>query len=161
MLGQTGLESAEMIAALVKRFSPSCVIAVDALAAQSPERICTTVQIANSGISPGSGVGNHRTGLTEEALGVPVIAIGVPMVVYSSAIARTALTGLLGGEDGEYKREIDELCRQAAQAQAGEMVVTPREVDALVESVSDTLAWGINMALQPDISGEEIALLMQ
>ncbi len=154
VLGQTGLESAELTAALVKRFSPACVIAIDALAAQSPERICTTVQLANSGISPGSGVGNHRTGLSEEALGIPIIAIGVPMVVYSSAIARNALTGLLGGEGGEYAQEIDELCRQAS-------VVTPREVDALVESVSETLAWGINMALQPDISGEEAAILMQ
>ena len=96
VLGLTGIETAELCRGLVRHVRPSAVIAIDALAAFESERICTTVQITDTGIEPGSGVGNHRLGLTEETLGVKVIAVGVPMVVYASTIARDAMARQIG-----------------------------------------------------------------
>ena len=87
VLGITGVETAEMVHGVVERTKPTAVIAVDALAAMDTDRICTTIQVANTGIQPGSGVGNHRAGLTLETLGIPVIAVGIPMVVHASVIA--------------------------------------------------------------------------
>lgn len=96
----TGIETAEVLRGMVEYVRPDAVIAVDALAARSSQRICSTIQVADTGITPGSGVGNHQKALCEKTLGVPVIAVGVPMVVYASTIARDALSAL-GGEDAE------------------------------------------------------------
>ena len=114
-----------------------------------------TVQITNTGIQPGSGVGNHRLGLTEETLGVKVIAVGVPMVVYASTIARDAMARLVresgvvepGNEDAA-----ETLLRQTAEGFLGDMVVTPREIDELVLSVADLLSDGLNQALHPAVN---------
>ena len=107
------------------------MIAVDALAARSSKRIASTIQIADTGITPGSGVGNHRKALDRETLGVPVVAVGVPLVVYASTIAADALCAL--GE-GEVEEERIAACVQRVVSEKlGEMIVTPREVDALVE----------------------------
>ena len=162
VLGVTGMETAEVVQGIVERVHPAAVIAIDALAARESNRICTTVQITDTGIRPGSGVGNHRAGLTKETLGVPVIAIGVPMVVYAAVIARDALSLLLediGINEEEHAQAIDTLMDKLASQGMGEMVVTPREVDELVGKVGRIIADGLNLAFQPRLSAEEIQLL--
>lgn len=162
VLGVTGMETAEMVHGIVERVRPAAVIAIDALAARASSRICSTVQITDTGIRPGSGVGNHRVGLTRDTLGVPVIAVGVPMVVYAAVIARDALTLLLQdiGLDGqEHMDAVEQLVGKAAREGLGDMVVTPREVDEMVGQVARILSDGLNIALQPQLSEEEIFLL--
>jgi len=159
VLGVTGMETAEMVHGIVERVRPAAVIAIDALAARASSRICSTVQITDTGIRPGSGVGNHRVRLTRETLGVPVIAVGVPMVVYAAVIARDALTLLLqdiGLDEQEHMDAVEQLIGKAAREGLGDMVVTPREVDEMVGRVARILADGLNMALQPQLTEEEI-----
>ena len=118
--------------------------------------------MTDTGILPGSGVGNHRAGLTKETLGVPVIAIGVPMVVYAAVIARDALSLLmddLGMSEEEHEQAIEGMIQKITKQGLGELVVTPREVDELVGKVARIIADGINLALQPGLSEEEIQLL--
>ncbi len=159
VLGLTGIETAELCRGLVEHVRPCAVIAIDALAAYESERICTTIQITDTGIDPGSGVGNHRLGLNEETLRVRVIAVGVPMVVYASTIARDAMARLLD----EYAEpcEADALLGEAARGPLGDMVVTPREIDELVLSVADILAGGINQALHPALDAETLHTYMR
>lgn len=162
VLGVTGLETAEVVQGVVEHVHPAAVIAIDALAARESSRICTTVQITDTGIRPGSGVGNHRAGLTRETLGVPVIAIGVPMVVYASVIARDALSLLLqdiGMDENEHAQAMDTLIAKLTRQGMGELVVTPREVDELVGRVGRIIADGLNLAFQSKLSEEEIQLL--
>ncbi len=162
VLGVTGLETAEVVQGIVEHVRPAAIVAIDALAARESSRICNTVQITDTGIRPGSGVGNHRAGLTQETLGVPVIAIGVPMVVYASVIARDALSLLLediGMDESEHAQAMDTLIGKLTNQGMGELVVTPREVDELVGRVSRILADGLNLAFQPRLSEEEIQLL--
>mgnify|MGYP003291741375 FL=1 len=159
VLGVTGMETAEVIRGIVKNVQPSAVIAIDALAAREAGRICTTVQITDTGIQPGSGVGNHRQGLNRETLGVPVIAIGVPMVVYAGVIARDVLQLMLremGLEQEEYEEAATYLLEKSMQQTLREMVVTPREVDEMVGRVARIIADGINEALQEGLSREEM-----
>ena len=158
VLGVTGIETAEMLRGMVAHVQPDAVIAVDALAARSSRRICSTIQVTDTGITPGSGVGNHRRALTRETLGVPVIAVGVPMVVYAWSIAADALASLGGGDEDEER--IGTCVRRVVSEQLGEMIVTPREVDARVERMAGIVADGINQALHPALSGREIAQLM-
>ena len=149
VLGVTGMETAEILRGMV---------AQDALAARSSRRIASTIQIADTGITPGSGVGNHRKALDRETLGVPVVAVGVPLVVYASTIAADALCAL--GE-GEVEEERIAACvERVVSEKLGEMIVTPREVDALVERMAGVLADGINQALHPRLSRDEIAQMM-
>ena len=159
VLGVTGLETAEVIKGIVEHVKPASVVAIDALAARETSRICTTLQVTDTGIQPGSGVGNHRMGLTQETLGVPVIAIGVPMVVYASVIARDALTMLvsdLGMKEEEHAQAMDALVGKVTRQTLGDLVVTPREVDDLVGAVAEIIAGGLNAALQPQLSADEI-----
>ena len=159
VLGITGMETAEMVQGIVEHAHPAAVIAIDALAARESSRICTTVQVTDTGIRPGSGVGNHRMGLTKETLGVPVIAVGVPMVVYASVIARDALSLLMqdmGMQEGAHESAMDMLARRVSEKGLGDMVVTPREVDELVGKMASVIAAGLNMAMQPKLSEEEI-----
>ncbi len=150
VLGITGIETAELCRGLVRHVQPKAVVVIDALAAYESGRICTTVQITDTGIEPGSGVGNHRLGLTQETLGVKVIAVGVPMVVYASVIARDAMARLVR-ECGMHMPEADDVLRRAAEGVLGDLVVTPREIDELVLNVAGLLADGINQALQPEV----------
>lgn len=162
VLGITGMETAEVVKGLVERIRPAAVIAVDALAARESSRICTTIQITDTGISPGSGVGNHRMGLTRQTLGVPVIAVGVPMVVYAAVIARDALTLLFrdqGMDEKEHEQALDALIEKVVQNGMGELVVTPREVDELVGKVASVISDGLNLAFQTRLSEEEIRVL--
>ena len=142
VLGNTGVESGEVVRAVCERIQPACVIAVDALASRSVERLCRTVQISDAGIAPGSGVGNHRFALNEESLGVPVIAIGVPTVVDAATLAAD-----LTGQD---KRP----------EEGRTLMVTPRDIDRQVADLSKLLGYGISLALQPQMTVAELELLL-
>lgn len=163
VLGVTGIETCEIVRGIVEHTKPDAVVCVDALAARETSRICTTMQIADTGIQPGSGVGNHRLGITEETLGVPVIAVGVPMVVYAATIARDALELLV--EDMDMSEEdhadaLEALVDRVVARRLGDLVVTPREVDDRVAHMAEMLSLGINRALQPRLSKDEIPALM-
>ena len=144
VMGNTGVESGELVRAVCEKIRPACVVAVDALASRSVARLCKTVQIADTGITPGSGVGNHRMGLTRDTLGVPVIALGVPTVVDGATLA----ADLLGVDDlpdlGEGK----------------DLLVTPKDIDSQVNDLAKVIGYGLSMALQPGISLEELELLL-
>lgn len=154
VLGVTGVETAELALGLVERLKPSAVVVVDALAAMETSHIGTTVQLTDTGIMPGSGVGNHRLGITADVLHVPVIALGIPMVVYASTIVRDALRKMLSSEKDEADAHAlaDELIRQSAT----DLVVTPRNIDELVAGLADMLALAVNSALQPAYSIDEL-----
>ena len=141
VLGQTGIETAELISAVSEKVQPECIIAVDALACSDVERLGRTIQISDSGISPGSGVQNKRMELSGSTLGVPVIAVGVPTVVDMHTIVHN-YTG---------SRISDKLPN---------MMVTPRDADKLVSRAASVLAAGINLALQPTLDFGEIEELM-
>ena len=162
VLGVTGLETAEVLRGMAEHVQPDAVIAVDALAARSSARICSTIQIADTGISPGSCVGNHQKALTRETLGAPVIAVGVPMVVYASTIASDAMSDMIredGGTEAD-EEKVAACVERVVSERLGDLIVTPREVDALVERMAGILAEGINLALHPGLSREEIEQLM-
>ena len=162
VLGVTGIETAEVLRGMVEHVRPDAMIAVDALAARSSQRICSTIQIADTGITPGSGVGNHRKALTAQTLGIPVIAVGVPMGVYASTIARDAM-GYLSAIDGASEADEERLAacvERVVTQRLGDLIVTPREVDALVDRMAGIVAEGINLALHPELTESEIAQLM-
>ena len=144
VMGTTGVESGELVRAACRELQPACVVAVDALASRSLKRLCKTVQITDTGITPGSGVGNHRMGLTRDTLGVPVIAMGVPTVVDGATLA----ADLLGTED------------LPPLGEGRDLMVTPRDIDSQVNDLSKVIGYGISMALQPGISLEELELLL-
>lgn len=162
VLGVTGVETAEVVRGMTEHVRPDAVIAIDALAARSSQRIGTTIQIADTGISPGSGVGNHRRALDQRSLGVPVIAVGVPMVVYASTIAGDALSAFAqaDGAPPEDEERLSQCVRQVVSERLGDLIVTPREVDALIDRMAGVLAEGINLALHPGLSAEDVAQLM-
>ena len=137
VLGITGIETGEIVKGVVEHIKPSLIIAVDALAARSMKRLGTTVQLSNTGICPGSGVGNNRKELTEKTLGVPVIAVGVPMVVDAVTLALDIL--------GE--KEINSRVDSTLSDRSKNMIVTMNDVDAISEKISTIIADGINMAI--------------
>ena len=154
VLGVTGVETAEMARGLVERLNPSAVLVVDALAAREMDHIASTVQLTDTGIHPGSGVGNHRMGITRETMQVPVIALGIPMVVYASTIVRDTLRAVLQGA-GE--AEAEAMATWFSGHAEQDMVVTPRNIDELVAGLADMLALAINSALQTAYSIDELS----
>lgn len=159
VLGTTGMETVEVVKGLVEHAKLAAVICVDALAARSTDRIHRTVQLSDTGISPGSGIGNMRDTLNRETLGVPVIAIGIPMVVYAATIAADTIgmvaqrTGL---PDNEALRAlVDEVVRE----HFGPMIVTPKDIDLLTEDAAEILSNGINRMLHRAYYEEIEALL--
>ncbi len=153
VLGTTGIETAESIEGIAEKIKPAAVIVIDALAARSAERLGTTIQITDTGVSPGSGVGNKRSRIDRDALGVPVIAIGVPTVVDGATMASDIL--LKAGTD---EREINELLK--AEREKELMMVTPKEIDNVIDRAASLVAMGINTALQPEISAEDILAIV-
>ena len=141
VLGQTGIETAELIDAVKSKINPCCVIAVDALACSDINRLGKTIQFSDAGISPGSGVQNKRRELSYESLGIPVIAIGIPTVVDMHTIVSSYTGSEISGN-------------------LPNMMVTPRDVDRLIERSSSMIAAGINMALHPQLDFEEIEAIM-
>ena len=160
VLGVTGIETAEMVESLVRALRPGAVVCVDSLAARASARICATVQLADTGIQPGSGVGNHRRALTRESLGVDVISLGVPTVVYAATLARDAMELLAPEGQKENEAAFNSLEKELTETELGEMIVTPREIDALVRDAAGVIAAGVNRALQPELSDEEIMAMM-
>ncbi len=148
VMGVTGLESKEIIHGVIERVRPGLIIAVDSLASRRAARISTTIQLTNTGISPGAGIGNIRSELNEDALGVRVIAIGVPLVVYASTIAHDTID-LIGQETGRGGETdgLQELIEHVISENMGELIVTPKEIDALVADMTKVVADGINRAL--------------
>jgi len=158
VLGVTGVEASELVQSLVRTVKPCAVLCVDALAARDSERIGCTIQLSNTGIQPGSGVGNHRKPLTKETLGVDVIALGVPTVIYAATLARDAFALLAGGE--KHEDALGSMERELLDTGLGNMIVTPRDIDAIVKNCASLIAGGINRALQPNLSDAEIAQMM-
>lgn len=136
VLAQTGLETVELLRGAVSRLRPAAVIVIDALAARSRHRLCATVQLSDTGLVPGSGVGNHRRGLDRHTLGVPVVAIGVPTVIDGAALA---------GED----------------APPTGLFVTPQDIDRRVAALGELIGTGVTLALQPSLTREEIGALLE
>ena len=149
VLGTTGVESAEAVRGLVEQVQPALVIAIDAMASRRVGRVCTTVQLSDTGIIPGSGVGNHRSALNRETLGIPVFAIGVPTVVDAATLAADLLE-----ESGIMDIDGDKL-RSSQQ----NLMVTPRDIDQQVRDLGKVVGYGINWALQ-DLEIEEINALL-
>ena len=147
--GQTGIETGEYIISVVRRIRPTAVIAVDALASRRLERLGCTLQISNTGISPGAGVGNHRTKINADTIGVPVISVGVPTVVDVQTLARDLL-------DSEFETS----GMRALSPGGRQMVVIPREIDLLTERASRLIALSLNAAMQNDFSLADLVSLM-
>lgn len=161
VLGTTGIETSEIVQGIVEKVRPVLVVAVDALASQSLERVCTTIQMADSGIHPGSGIGNKRKGLTRDTLGVPVLAVGVPTVVYASTIVNNTLEmlirhvgrlapsvqaafGALGSMSGPERLS---LVREVLEPLGQDLLVTPKDIDRFVADAARLIADGLNAAL--------------
>lgn len=158
VMGQTGMESTEIVRGIVSETHPDLVIAVDALAARSSRRLNRTVQIADTGIHPGSGVGNHRSGLTEKTLGVPVIGIGVPTVVDAATIVNDTMENFIAAlESSDSLKGVGNVLRSYSAGEKYEFVkeliaphlngmyVTPKDVDEMIHQISHTLAEALNM----------------
>ena len=150
VLGVTGVESAHMVKAYVKEFRPDMIIAVDALASRKFSRVCRTVQVSNTGIVPGSGIGNARAALNEETLGVPVIALGVPTVVDAGTLAADLLEEAGG----------DATLAEKFQTFGKDMIVTPKEIDRQVADISKLMAYAINMALHKGLTVADIDMFV-
>lgn len=143
VMAQTGMETSEIVEGVVSMTKPDVVIAVDALAARSTRRLNRTIQITDTGINPGSGVGNHRVGLTEENLQVKVIGIGVPTVVDAATIVHDSMAHLLDAlDEAEQKEFLEEMISPHLHS----MFVTPKDVDETVKYLSFTISEGLNMA---------------
>lgn len=159
VMAQTGMETLEIIRGVVQETHPSAVLVIDALAARSARRLNRTIQITDTGISPGSGVGNHRNAINRETLGVPVIAVGVPTVVDAATIVNDTMEELiaqmdrtesmqrLGGTLGTLDRaEKQEMIHELLSPHLNTMFVTPKNIDETVKYVSYTLSEGLNLA---------------
>ena len=143
VMAQTGMETAEIVQGIVSETKPDVVVAIDALAARSVRRLSRTIQITDTGIHPGSGVGNHRNGLTEENLQVKVIGIGVPTVVDASTIVHDSMAHLLDAlEETEQKEFLDEMIAPNLYS----MFVTPKDVDETIKYLSFMISEGLNIA---------------
>lgn len=150
--GQTGIETGELVLSVVKRIKPTAVIVIDALASRRLERLGCTLQISDTGISPGAGVGNHRTKLSSETLGVPVIALGIPTVVD----AVTLVSDLICPEDEVQQENL----RDKVSPKGRTMVVTPKEVDLLIDRAAKLMSLSINMALHSGVDTAELLALL-
>lgn len=149
VLGRTGMEAAETVRGAVRTVRPDVLIVVDALASRSLARVCTTVQLSDTGLVPGSGVGNRRRALNRASLGIPVIAVGVPTVVDAATLALDILE-----EAGASPLE-----PAALRAHSAGVMVTPRDIDAQIRDLSRVVGYGIDLALQP-LSYAELCALM-
>ena len=149
VLGRTGMEAVETIRGAVRTVRPDVLIAVDALASRSLGRVCATVQLSDTGIVPGSGVGNSRRALDRASLGIPVIAVGIPTVVDAATLALDILE-----ETGA-----ESVDPAALREHGADVMVTPRDIDAQIRELSRVVGYGINLALQPLDYAELCALM--
>ena len=170
VMGITGIETGEIIKGIIDKVKPDVLIAIDALASRKLDRVNTTIQIADTGISPGSGVGNKRMELSKETLGIPVIAIGVPTVVDAATIANDAIDLVIdsmieqaSGNKQVYVtlKEMDReekyaLLKQLMDPYVGNLIVTPKEVDEVVDRISRVIANGLNMSLHESVGMKHV-----
>ena len=147
VLGVTGLEAVEVIRGVVERARPCCVVAVDALASRSLDRVCTTVQLTDTGIVPGAGVGNARAALNRQTLGVPVIAVGVPTVVEACTLLEDILE-----KNGVILEKNQRICDS-------HMVVTPKDIDARTAQLAKLVGCGVSLGLHRGLSVEDVSCL--
>ena len=162
VLGVTGIESMELVEALVKALKPRAILCVDSLAARDSRRIGATIQLTDTGIQPGAGVGNHRKPLTEQTVGVPVISVGMPTVIYAATLARDAFAWLDadGGDGADHEAALADMEQALLGSELGVTIISPREIDSLVQDAAGVIASAVNRALQPSLSDAEIAAMM-
>jgi len=162
VIGTTGIETFDIIKGVTDRTSPDVIFAVDSLAARNVERISTTIQISDTGIEPGAGIGNFTHAISEKELGVKVIAIGVPTVVGSIAIINDSLDMM--AEKNEFAKALANMphrdkmniIENSISDKIGSLMVTPKEIDRITDKVSKTIANGINLAVHRDLSFDDI-----
>lgn len=157
VLGTTGIETLEIVKGIVENIKPKLLIVIDALASRSIERISSSIQIADTGIVPGAGVGNTRKELSEKTIGVPVIAIGIPTTVEAATIAADSLTLLIQkvqeqGESNDFLNRLQEedkynLIKEVLSPEEYNFIVSPKEIDSLIEKMKDVIVRGINFAI--------------
>jgi spore protease len=171
VLGITGIETSEIVQGIVEKSKPDLVIAVDALASRALERVNTTIQISDIGIHPGSGIGNKRKGLTKETLGVPVIAIGVPTVVYASTIVNNSIEMLInnfrkqtentdaifGMLDKLTEDERLGMVKEVLDPLGHDLLVTPKEIDEFIEDIANIIASGLNASLHEAVDKDNVS----
>lgn len=170
VLGITGIETGEIVRGIVDRVKPDIIIAIDALASRKMERVSTTIQIADTGISPGSGVGNKRMEISKATLGIPVIAIGVPTVVDAATMANDTIDLVMdsmikqAGQGTEFynmlnsidRNEKYQLIQEVLKPYVGNLIVTPKEIDDIIERISKVVANGLNIALHKGITLNDV-----
>lgn len=169
VMGLTGIETSEIVQGVAENIKPDCIIAIDALAARNAKRINATIQISDTGISPGAGVGNKRKGIDKETMGCPVIAIGVPTVVDAATLVNDTLDHLIEAmiKEAEHSplydmlKELGEqekyaLIRDTLFPYIGDLFVTPKDIDEVMEYLANIIANGINIAVHPGITLEDI-----
>lgn len=142
VMSQTGMESREILNGIVERVKPDVLLVVDSLASRSVNRLCRTIQITNTGISPGAGIGNNRNKINQETIGVPVIAIGVPTVVDAGTIIYEALENALSKE-GYQEDEIFQFFQSIASKETKDLFVTPKDIDEEIRQVGKMIAEGV------------------
>ncbi len=152
VMAQTGMEGLEIVRGVVKETNPDFVITVDALAARNTKRLGRTIQLTDTGITPGSGIGNHRNALNEKSVGVPVISLGVPTVVDAATIVSDAMTSLIEAMALSNLEKLDEtekqeLARELLSPQLNGMFVTPKDIDESIKRLSFLISEGLNIAL--------------
>ena len=157
VLGTTGIETLEILKGIVENIKPKLLIVIDALASRSIERISSSIQLADTGIVPGAGVDNTRKEISKNTLGIPVIAIGIPTVVDAATIAADSLTLLIEevqnkGESNDFLNKLQEedkynLIKEVLSPEEYNFIVTPKEIDELIEKMKDVIARGINFAV--------------
>lgn len=153
VLGKTGVETGEIIESVARKVKPCAVIVIDALASRRLERLGTTVQMATSGVVPGSGVGNARSRIDEQTLGIPVLSVGVPTVVDSATLASDLIEQAGYAADGA---EFEKLFKPIGER----IMVTPKEIDLMIERAAQLVAMSINCALQPELDPKDILAIV-
>lgn len=169
VLGLTGIETGEIIKGIANSLKPDCIVAIDALASRKTSRVNTTIQLSDTGISPGAGVGNHRFALTKKSMGVPVIGLGVPTVVDAATIAGDAVELLLQAlyTQSSHKEEMKKLTsllehpydafREVLHKE--NLIVAPKDADSAITALSKILASGLNLTFHPDFEYQELLQL--
>lgn len=162
VLGVTGIETYDIIKGVTERVKPDVIVAIDALASRRTDRISSAFQITDTGIVPGAGVKNRRVGLNEETLGVPVVAIGVPMVVFASSLAMDVFgAAVKSSPDIMPDREgVNKLIHGMVNSPLGDLVVTPKDIDDIVDDCAYVVGMAVNLAVHNKLSVEEITAYM-
>ncbi len=170
VLGITGIETGEIVQGIINHIKPDLIIAIDALASRKMDRINSTIQISDTGINPGSGVGNNRKELSENSLGVRVIAIGIPTVVDAATMANDTIDMIIEGliKEGKNNKglfdmlnnlnreEKTQLINEVFSDEMKNLMVTPKEIDSIIEDISDVSADGLNISLHPGIHMDDL-----